>query len=105
MPPPNWQRPVYQLDMDNPSNNGYLNEDLIVWMRTAALPSFRKLYRHIDHSVEPFLDGMPAGNYTLKIGYCMFFLLEFAQFRFVIFFQLGAFLPFGASDVFFYFYK
>jgi hypothetical protein len=27
--------------------NGYQNEDLMVWMRTAAFPSFRKLYGRI----------------------------------------------------------
>ena len=27
--------------------NGYENEDLIVWMRTAAFPSFKKLYGRI----------------------------------------------------------
>jgi len=69
MKPPNWKKAVYELDNEDPSNNGYENEDLIVWMRTAALPSFRKLYRHVDHSVEPFRDGLPAGNYTLHINY------------------------------------
>ena len=53
-------------------NNGwYLNEanhpvpdttdnDLIVWMRTASLPSFRKLYRVINQNLLP-------GNYTMVI--------------------------------------
>ncbi|XP_047118250.1 CDC50 family protein chat-1-like [Schistocerca piceifrons] len=45
------------------------NEDLIVWMRTSALPKFRKLYRRVDHSREPFADGLPAGNYTLYVEY------------------------------------
>lgn len=44
------------------SGVGYKNEDLIVWMRTAAAPSFRKLYRHI---VSP----LPNGNYTVTIDY------------------------------------
>jgi len=47
--PVNWHRPVFELDLQNASNNGYENEDLIVWMRAAAFPSFRKLYRRIDH--------------------------------------------------------
>ena len=38
-------REVWELDTVNPGNNGFQNEDLIVWMRTAALPNFRKLYR------------------------------------------------------------
>ncbi|XP_018598987.1 cell cycle control protein 50A-like [Scleropages formosus] len=65
--PVNWQKPVYELDSD-PENNGFINEDLIVWMRTAALPTFRKLYRIIEKnsSTSPTL---PRGNYTLKITY------------------------------------
>lgn len=62
---------IWELDTENPSNNGFKNEDLIVWMRTAALPDFRKLYRRIDHSNE-FEIGLPKGNYTLHIKYSMF---------------------------------
>ena len=52
------------------TNNGYLNEDFIVWMRTAALPNFRKLYRRVDHTKEDaFKDGLPAGEYKLEIEY------------------------------------
>ncbi|KAL4649018.1 cell cycle control protein 50A [Arapaima gigas] len=65
--PINWQKPVYELDTDA-ENNGFINEDLIVWMRTAALPTFRKLYRIIEKrgSASPTL---PRGNYTLEIIY------------------------------------
>ncbi|KAI8035086.1 hypothetical protein M5D96_012179 [Drosophila gunungcola] len=41
-----WQKGLADLDPENPENNGFQNEDLIVWMRTAALPSFRKLYQY-----------------------------------------------------------
>ncbi|XP_012232756.1 cell cycle control protein 50A isoform X2 [Linepithema humile] len=67
--PKNWSRTIYQLDLDDPNNNGFQNEDLIVWMRTAALPTFRKLYRRVDHSKDGFVDGLLAGNYTLKVKY------------------------------------
>uniref|UniRef100_UPI00398E56FC cell cycle control protein 50B n=1 Tax=Pristiophorus japonicus TaxID=55135 RepID=UPI00398E56FC len=59
--PFNWPRPAYELDM-NPQNNGFINEDFIVWMRTAALPTFRKLYRRIDGGLEP-------GNYSVEVSY------------------------------------
>lgn len=39
-------------------------------MRTAALPSFRKLHRRIDHNKKYFENGLGKGNYTLKINYC-----------------------------------
>ncbi|XP_078504202.1 cell cycle control protein 50A [Lissotriton helveticus] len=66
--PLNWQGPVYKLDTLDPDNNGFINEDFIVWMRTAALPTFRKLYRLIERSntMQPTL---PAGNYSLFISY------------------------------------
>ncbi|KAG7264078.1 hypothetical protein CRUP_009528 [Coryphaenoides rupestris] len=50
--PVNWHKPVYELDSD-PENNGFINEDFIVWMRTAALPTFRKLYRIIQKKRQP----------------------------------------------------
>ena len=50
------------------SNNGLQNEDLIVWMRIAALPNFRKLYRKINHSGD-YADGLPKGDYVLDIEY------------------------------------
>merc|ERR1712127_896644 len=69
--PKNWQRDVWNLS-SVASNNGYENEDLIVWMRTAALPSFRKFHRRVDHEQQPaslFASGLPAGNYTVQINY------------------------------------
>ncbi|XP_020855796.1 cell cycle control protein 50A [Phascolarctos cinereus] len=65
--PINWPKPVYELDEDE-ENNGFINEDFIVWMRTAALPTFRKLYRLIEKKggLHPTL---PVGEYLLKITY------------------------------------
>uniref|UniRef100_A0A8D0CBH7 Cell cycle control protein n=1 Tax=Salvator merianae TaxID=96440 RepID=A0A8D0CBH7_SALMN len=65
--PINWPKPVYELDSD-PDNNGFINEDFIVWMRTAALPSFRKLYRLIERK-DNLHPTLPIGNYSLEIEY------------------------------------
>lgn len=67
MKPVNWRRPVYELDPD-PENNGFINEDFIVWMRTAALPTFRKLYRIIQKK-NNLVPTLPRGNYTLEVVY------------------------------------
>uniref|UniRef100_A0A3Q2P554 Cell cycle control protein n=1 Tax=Fundulus heteroclitus TaxID=8078 RepID=A0A3Q2P554_FUNHE len=66
--PVNWRKPVYELDPSDPENNGFINEDFIVWMRTAALPTFRKLYR-IIHKKPDTSSTLPSGRYTLKITY------------------------------------
>ena len=57
--PKYWTKSVFNLDKKNPSNNGYQNEDLIVWMRTAAFPNFKKLYRRVNHSEVAFKTGVP----------------------------------------------
>lgn len=67
--PPNWGKPVWMLS-EEPDNNGFLNTDFIMWMRTAALPSFRKLYRILvrdDARYPDYASGLPVGNYTLEI--------------------------------------
>ncbi|XP_078086217.1 cell cycle control protein 50A-like [Mustelus asterias] len=66
--PVNWPKPVYELDPTNPHNNGFINEDFIVWMRTAALPTFRKLYRLIEKK-DSLTPTLQQGNYTLKVTY------------------------------------
>ncbi|CAG7725144.1 unnamed protein product [Allacma fusca] len=70
--PPAWRKSLWELDPENPDNNGMNNEDFIVWMRVAALPNFRKLFRILNrYSPErpEFADGMPLGEYTLEIDY------------------------------------
>ncbi|XP_034530804.1 cell cycle control protein 50B [Notolabrus celidotus] len=65
--PPSWPRPAYELDTTDPANNGFINQDFLVWMRSAALPDFRKLYRRIAGG--DYQEGLPAGNYSLEIAY------------------------------------
>lgn len=67
--PKAWDKPLWQLDVENEDNNGFQNEDLIVWMRTAALPSFRKLYRRVDTAQATYENGLTAGKYRLKVEY------------------------------------
>jgi len=59
-----WDKPVYELDPDDDANNGYKNEALIVWMRTAAFPSFRKLYGIISSDV-----ALNPGTYKILVDY------------------------------------
>lgn len=68
--PPFWSKAVYELATGNDDNNGFQNEDLIVWMRTAALPTFRKIYAIINlNSIQQDLDHLPEGDYILRIYY------------------------------------
>nr|XP_033799730.1 cell cycle control protein 50C-like [Geotrypetes seraphini] len=66
--PPYWQKPVYALDTTDEHNNGYVNDDFLVWMRVAAFPTFRKLYRRLSRTRD-FIEGLPKGNYSLNISY------------------------------------
>ena len=68
--PPAWGKKLWELDTDTPnnSNNALLNEDLIVWMRTAAFPNFRKLYRKIEKT-DNSNSTLAKGNYKLLIEY------------------------------------
>ncbi|KAH9380682.1 hypothetical protein HPB48_014604 [Haemaphysalis longicornis] len=60
--PPNWEMPVHQL------RHGLQNEAFIVWMRTAALPSLRKLYGRVERTGF-FSEKVPQGEYILEIHY------------------------------------
>lgn len=65
--PKAWSKEIWELGEDN--NIGFENEDFIVWMRTAALPTFRKLYRRIDHDIQGYTDGLLRGKYELHVNY------------------------------------
>jgi len=64
--PPYWSESIdniYKITdtSDEPGENGYKNQPLEVWMRTAAFPTFRKLYAKTE--------GLTKGNYTVTINY------------------------------------
>ncbi|KAI0387002.1 Lem3/Cdc50 [Hypomontagnella monticulosa] len=63
VPPPNWQirYPNGSYTKDNPPPNLKEDEHFIVWMRTAGLPTFSKLYGRNDTA--PMLSGI----YTMDI--------------------------------------
>ena len=67
--PSNWPKNLWEMDDQDADNNGLQNVDFIVWMRTAALAPFRKLYRKVDRSGEGFESGLPAGEYELRVEY------------------------------------
>jgi len=65
--PLSWGIEPCNLDPTNEENSGFQNVDFIVWMRTAALPDFRKPYRKLVRS-GVYANGLPAGKYTLLIN-------------------------------------
>ena len=69
--PPNWPYPANELNLLDKKDNGFQNQDFIVWMRTAAFPKFRKPYRKVVHE-DRFADGLPKGNYELHVKYSIF---------------------------------
>ncbi|KAK0400137.1 hypothetical protein QR680_003372 [Steinernema hermaphroditum] len=69
--PPWWQTPICEVGNDE-TGRGFENVDFIVWMNTAPLPDFRKIYRTLNRTQpddSTFHIGLPAGNYTLRIRY------------------------------------
>uniref|UniRef100_A0A6G1S8E4 Cell cycle control protein 50A n=1 Tax=Aceria tosichella TaxID=561515 RepID=A0A6G1S8E4_9ACAR len=69
--PPNWRTPVWNLTLQE-DNDGFQHEHLIVWMRTAALPTFRKLWAtvNIKATFSPRdSDALPSGKYSLTLQY------------------------------------
>lgn len=75
--PPNWKFNITSLE------DGYNNNDLIVWMRTAAFSAFRKLYGRIMLSknfelwrhetnrsiTNKNIESLPEGEYYVEIDY------------------------------------
>lgn len=64
--PERWSDTKWENFMKN--ENGY-EEDLKVWMRTAALQNFRKLWRRVNHTRgTDFSEGLPENStYTIVI--------------------------------------
>lgn len=68
--PVNWN--TYLKDFKSGNSTAFENEHLIVWMRSAALPNFRKLWARVDHTSEEFRFGLPKGKYKMEIDYSEF---------------------------------
>ncbi|CAH8511251.1 unnamed protein product [Heterobilharzia americana] len=62
--PVSWKKSALERSPDAYSGD----EELLVWMRVAALPTFRKLHRLVNH-VGTFSNGLPAGIYSVDIDY------------------------------------
>lgn len=96
MKPPNWATHPCNLTND-PKNNGFENVDFIVWMRTAALPSFKKLYRLLDRKHDStYSNGLPAGQYQLVIENSRFLQKDSANkfnYTYLLFYFLNFRLP------------
>ncbi|UMM30693.1 hypothetical protein L5515_012469 [Caenorhabditis briggsae] len=70
--PPDWRQPICQLGVNSTDPDvglGFENIDFMVWMKVAALPNFRKLYRILNRQVDMFSNGLPKGTYQLVINY------------------------------------
>ncbi|KAG0242826.1 LEM3/CDC50 family protein [Mortierella sp. GBAus27b] len=60
-PPPNWRNYRAGYSATNPPSDLSKDEHFQVWMRTAGLPNFRKLYAKNEQ------DDLMAGTYTIDI--------------------------------------
>lgn len=70
--PPAWRVPICKLGVNSTDPDvgiGFENIDFMVWMKVAALPKFRKLYRILNRQVDMFSNGLPKGQYQLRITY------------------------------------
>lgn len=64
--PKTWTRTIWELDTENPENNGVQNERFIGWMKTELK---RKPYARVDQNQTVFAKGLPAGEYRLRLEY------------------------------------
>lgn len=66
LPPPNWQKryPDGKYSQEYPPPDLSTNQAFQVWMRTAGLPTFSKLYQKNDNT------ALEAGEYEVVIDYC-----------------------------------
>uniref|UniRef100_A0A8C5YEK1 Cell cycle control protein n=1 Tax=Microcebus murinus TaxID=30608 RepID=A0A8C5YEK1_MICMU len=58
----------YELDKKGSKKQCFLNDDFIAWIWTAAIPTFKKPYQHLNRT-RHFTEGLPAGNYSFSITY------------------------------------
>uniref|UniRef100_A0A0K0G553 Lem3/Cdc50 n=1 Tax=Strongyloides venezuelensis TaxID=75913 RepID=A0A0K0G553_STRVS len=66
--PPNWKTEICKIG-SNITGYGFENADFIIWMKSAALPKFRKNYRSLIQKDKLFKKGLPIGLYQLDIKY------------------------------------
>ncbi|KAJ8704060.1 hypothetical protein PYW07_013354 [Mythimna separata] len=63
--PMSWRKNVWELDIGHPDNNGFRNEQFIIWMKTDLK---RKPVWRVNHT-GVYEKALPAANYTLKVTY------------------------------------
>ena len=75
--PQDWSDVLWKSIMTKNENEyyGLQDEDLIVWMRTAAFPNFRKLYRKIEPKQLKLFTN--KAEFKLNITYSKSILLKF----------------------------
>lgn len=64
--PSDWRKHIRYLG-DNATGFALENFDFIVWMETAALPDFRKIYRRVGNDSPLIESGLPNGTYNLTV--------------------------------------
>lgn len=71
--PPNWPVRADQLADQSLQPTGFAYEPLMVWLRTSAFPTVKKLYGRILYPQKDedgrIASWLPAGNYSMLIGY------------------------------------